>query len=302
MSRPLTRAQALENRAFLSVLRRTGNVRLACRELGLKYGTMQDRRRKHPAFGVKWDAAVVFAQAALARRAGKGPLHRLRRSPSPRNRGEDGGAFRTCGGEPVLVRLRNGTLQMRRAQPGRLTREAEQAFLSALSVTCNIALSAAAVGADEAAFRRRKRNDPGFAREMRMAVRRGYMALELGLLESSLPGSHEHDDWRDNSPPAMPPMTANQALQLMYLHQKEARLIAEPPHIRRRPRESEEAHSARLAAMYWEKQRLDREAFEVAEAERWERDEPAWGPAGEAVRRELGARATEWSVTRRESA
>jgi hypothetical protein len=54
--------------------------------------------------------------------------------------------------------------------------------------------------------------------------------------------------------------------------------------------------------MYWEKQRLDREAFEVAEAERWERDEPAWGPAGEAVRRELGARATEWSVTRRESA
>ncbi|MFL6726596.1 MAG: hypothetical protein ACJ8FS_08790 [Sphingomicrobium sp.] len=33
-------AHVLENRAFLNALRGTGNVRLACRELGLKYGTM----------------------------------------------------------------------------------------------------------------------------------------------------------------------------------------------------------------------------------------------------------------------
>src|SRR5258708_27749737 len=72
-ARPLTRVQALENRAFLKLLRKTGNVRLACRELGLKYGTMQDRRRKHPAFAVQWDAALVFAAARLEAVGVRGP-------------------------------------------------------------------------------------------------------------------------------------------------------------------------------------------------------------------------------------
>src|SRR5439155_11102513 len=67
MSRPLTRNQALQNRAFLKLLRKTNNVRLACRELGLKYGTMQDRRRKHPGFAVRWEAALVFAATRFAR-------------------------------------------------------------------------------------------------------------------------------------------------------------------------------------------------------------------------------------------
>src|SRR5439155_24355903 len=73
MSRPFTRNQALQNRAFLKLLRKTGNVRLACRELGLKYGTMQDRRRKHPAFAVKWDAALVFAAARFEAVGVRGP-------------------------------------------------------------------------------------------------------------------------------------------------------------------------------------------------------------------------------------
>src|SRR5437667_12867193 len=92
MSRPLTRTQALENRAFLKLLRKTGNVRLACRELGLKYGTMQDRRRKHPGFAVKWDAALVFAAARFeavgvrgpaAGRPKCSPLRPLARGPGP---------------------------------------------------------------------------------------------------------------------------------------------------------------------------------------------------------------------------
>ncbi len=122
MARPLTRAHALQNRAFLQALRRTNNVRLACREAGAKYGTMQHRRRRHSAFALRWDAALAFAQARL-------------RAPSPRSRigasrpsPAEGGGFRTLAGEPHLVRLKDGTLQMRRAQPGKLTREAEQAF------------------------------------------------------------------------------------------------------------------------------------------------------------------------------
>jgi hypothetical protein len=200
----------------------------------------------------------------------------------------------------VICRRNDGKLQMRRAQPGKITREAEQAFLAALSATCNISLAAAAVGACFNAFDRRRRKDPAFAREMRLALARGYQALELALLESSLPGSHEHDDWRNNDPPAMPPMSVNQALQLMYLHQKEARLNAVEPHeIRRRAREPEAAYHERLVRMAEERLRRGREKFEVAEAERWARGEPAWGPAGEAVRAELGlpdlAQVTGWS-------
>lgn len=207
---------------------------------------------------------------------------------------------RTQGGEPVIVRRKDGTLQMRRAQPGRLTHEGEQAFLAAVAVTANLRLAAAAVGAAHTSFYWRKRTNPAFARECRLALRRGYDALELALLEGWSAASHEHNDWRHNEPPAMPPMTVNQALQLLYLHQKEARLNSVEPHqLRRRPRESRAAQSERVAAMWEERQRRAREEFEVAEAERWARGEPAWGPAGAALRAELGlpdlAQVTGWS-------
>jgi hypothetical protein len=116
----LTRAQALQNRAFLKVLRKTGNVRLACREAGLKYATMQNRRAKHPGFAIRWDAALAFAWPRIR----SGASSRIKSGTSAE------GGFRTVGGEPVIVRLKNGRLQMRRAQPGKLTPEAEQAFLA----------------------------------------------------------------------------------------------------------------------------------------------------------------------------
>jgi len=142
-----------------------------------------------------------------------------------------------------------------------------------LSATANVTLSAAAAGASPRAFYRRKQQCPAFAREMRLALQRGYEALELALMESTLPASHEHDEWRHNEPPAIPPMSASQALQLMYLHQKEARLIAEPDYLKRRRGESRAVHLERLARMAEERDRLAREAFEVAEAERRARGE-----------------------------
>jgi hypothetical protein len=291
----LTRAQALQNRAFLKALRSTGNVRLACREAGLKYATMQHRRRRHPALAVRWDAALAFAQARFGRAGPKGPRRPLSQ-PSP---AEGRGLFRTSGGEMVICRRNDGKLQMRRAQPGKLTMEAEQAFLAALGATCNMSLAAAAVGSCFRAFDRRRKTDPAFAREVRLALQRGYEALEMALYESGLAGSHEHGDWRHNDPPAMPPMTVSQALQLMYLHQKEARLTAEPEWLKRRRGESRAAHSERLATMAEERDRRAREAFALAEAERWERGEPPFGPAGEDVRARLGlpdlAQVTGWS-------
>ena len=290
MARPITRAAAQQNREFLKVLRRTGNVRLAAREVGAKYGTMQHRRKGHPGFAVRWDAAVAFAQARLNSSFDRaGPL------PSQGNKS----AHRTSGGEMVVTRRNDGKLQMRRAQPNKLTREAEQAFLSALSATCNVSLAAAAVGASPHAFYRRRKQCPAFAREVRLALQAGYDRLEAALLESAVAGSHEHDDWRSNDPPAMPPVSPNQALQLMYLHQKEARLLAEQFPIKRRRGEWREVYNERLAQMAEERGRRALEEFEIAEAERHALGQPAWGPAGEDARRKLGlpdlAQVTGWS-------
>jgi len=262
MHRPLTRAQALENAAFLRALRRTGNVREAARTVGVANAVLYRRRRAHPDFAQRWDAAQAVAQARLhARGAQDAPI-------------ADERGLRTMGGEPVVMRGPEGRLQVRRCHPGKVTRACEQAFLSALSATANVALSAAAAGVTPVPMYQRRRRNPGFAREWRLALERGYERIEQALLAGFRPDAQRDDAWRHNDPPPIPPMTANQALQLLYLHQKEARLRAEPPHLKRRRGESGEAHSLRLAEMYKEAQRRDREAFEIAEAARRSRGEP----------------------------
>lgn len=287
---------ALENRAFLRELERTGNAREAARRIGKAYGTMQHRRKRSIALAQRWVAAVATAQARLGEAGafrpewGKGAAPAVpcrtppppfaqegERSPSP-SRGGAWEAHRTQGGEGVVIRRNDGRLQYRRAQPGKLTRACEQAFLLALAATCNVKLSAAAAGAAEKAFYRRKQRDPGFAREWQLALDEGYARMELACLEAAQPEAHAHDAWRHNDRPALPPMTVNQALQLLYLHQKEARLQAEPPHLKRRRGESGEAWSYRLSAMYQATQERARDQFRIAEAARHARGEATYQP------------------------
>ena len=267
---------AAENRAFLRELAETANVREAARRIGKAYGTMQYRRKRSMAFAQKWDATVALAQGRL--RDPRAEERRPSPQPSPASGRGSNEAFRTVGGEGVVVRRNDGRLQFRRAQPGKLTRACEQAFLLALSATCNVKLAAAAAGAAEAAFYRRKRRDKGFAREWGLALEEGYARLELACLEAADPGSHEHDGWARNERPALPPMTPNQALQLMYLHQKEARLQAEPAHIKRRRGESSEAHRFRLGTMWAAAQERERDKFRIAEAARHARGEDTFLP------------------------
>lgn len=232
--KPLTRNQQLENAAFLRALRRCGNVHHAVREVGVGYGAMQYRRRVHPAFATRWDAALVVAQARL--HSGAAPVR-------------EGGALRTAGGEAVVVRLASGRIQVRRAHPGLVTKAAEQGFLLALAASANITLAAAAVGVAPSVFYRRRDRDPGFAREMRMALAAGMERLRAALMAGFLAQSHEDDAWRHNEPPAMPAMTPDQALQLLALNARAATLGWQS--IGRRGRgEPREVHSARIRAEY----------------------------------------------------
>lgn len=261
MPKPLTRAQQMENAAFLEHLRRTGNVCAAARALGFGRGRFLERRTKHPAFAVQWDAALALAHADLtAERAGT-------TVPPP--------------GEPYIRRSRTGRWQVRRAQAGLIDHAGRQRFLAALSATANVALSAAAAGFGACALYNHRKRNPAFAREWQLALEMGYERLEMALLASGRPESFADDDWRRNDPPAIPPMTANQALQLMYLHQKEARLWSTPVTGRLRPGETREARSALLAEIYEAKQERERLRFRIAEAERLARGEAThqrWEP------------------------
>jgi hypothetical protein len=273
MPRPLTPLQAHENRRFLDALARTGNARVGAREVGRPANSFHHRRKRHPGFAQDWAATVAAIHARLhlaggrrgpdasviasgakpfrtgrARDSGAGlpPFDCLqgRRSgqarSAPRNDGCE--ALRTQGGEPIVVRTRGGKLQIRLAHPDKLTKACEQAFLYALSATANIRLAAAAAGASPAAFYRRRRQNPAFAREMRLALRMGWERLEAAALQAALPESHADDRWRQCAPAPLPRFTADQALQLLCLHDKSVHQSWEQPHRRRRRGESDETH------------------------------------------------------------
>ena len=271
--RPNPRAVALENAAFLRHLRRAGNAHEAARLTDASRSRFTKRRAKDPAFAVRWDAALAWAQASLSERAGRGqspserglsPLERPRRCRTPAT---------PAAHEPHLVRLRSGAVQLRRLLPTAISPEAEAAFLLALAATANVRLSARAAGFASASFYARKRRNPGFAREWQKALALGYDRLELALLEGWSEAAHEHDAWAHNDPPPIPPMNAAQALQLMYLHQKEARALAPPEPLRLRPGETNEARVVRLTLLHEAWMEREREKGRVADAARRARGE-----------------------------
>ncbi len=221
MPRPYTRAQALQNAAFLRRLSETGNAREAARELNLNRSMLTKRRHADPAFAARWEAALVVAAGRLSDPA----------VPS---------------GEGRLVRS-GGRLQLRApsAKVRHIDIAAEQRFLAALCATANVRLAAAATGFAHSSFYARARANPGFAREMRLAIALGCERLEMALLEDGMPESNTHDQWRHNDPPPIPPMTAAEALQALAMHaRREERLVNPDWHPRRRL-ESDDAWSER---------------------------------------------------------
>lgn len=243
--RAYSRAKALETRAFLKALTTTGNARAAAEACGLKWGTMYARRRRDPALAVEWDAALAVSAASA--RGGEGE-----------------------GGIPPgyhKVRLANGRVQLRRVREGGLDSAGEQRFLASLAATANIQLSAKAAGFSPGSIYQRAHADPGFAREMRMALQVGYERLEFALIRGFTAGSHEDDAWRHNDPPEIPPMSPEQALQQLTLHEKEAKLWSTRPWEKKRRGETTDQWSARMATITRARQRREYEDAEVARAE-----------------------------------
>ncbi|MFL6843928.1 MAG: hypothetical protein ACJ8ER_03495 [Allosphingosinicella sp.] len=273
MPRPFTAAQQAENDHFLEVLGQTGNARLSARSVGRRLSTMFHRRGAHSAFAQEWEAKAAAAHARFHLAGGKRGPEPERANAGKRDsrfRGNDGAALRTKGGEAMVVRTRTGRLQIRLAHPGKLTHAAEQTFLRALAATANVRLSAAAAGASVAAFYRRRRQNPVFAREMRLALRMGFERIEAAALDAALPEAHRHDAWRRGEPAPIPPLSWDQAFQLLCFHEKSVRQGWEQPHRRRRRGESDAVYIERLRAMWGAEKDLEAEEDALRRAARFD--------------------------------
>lgn len=266
MPRPFNRRQAAENDAFLDQLRRTGNARLAARAVGAHRAKFTRRRAKHAAFAARWEMALAACHAAMTLGGGPRPPEGTRtfsrKGTCPQ--------LRTEGGEPTVVRLKSGRLQLRLAPPGRMTGAAEQAFLRALAASANVRLSAAAAGFSYGSFYWRKYTRPAFAREMRLALKMAWDRLECALIAASLPESWADDEWRTRAPAPIPPMTADQAIQLLCLHDKSVNQSWDKPHRRKRRGEPWETYTERLRAMWMSEEAREADAAALRRAAHYE--------------------------------
>jgi hypothetical protein len=228
-----TSEQRRENSRFVEILGRTGNARLAAREIGRKPSTMHHRRRVCAAFAQNWAAAVAAAHARFHLAGGRrGPESGTEKAGASAPAAQPGSGSRTAGGEAVVVRSQNGRLQMRFAHPGKLTRTTEQVFLASLAATANVRLSAAAAGASPAAFYRRRQRNRAFEEEFRIALRTGYDRLEIAAIERTLAtiGGEWIGEWHEAAlGNALPPMSWDQAFQALCLHRNTVRLGLEAP-------------------------------------------------------------------------
>lgn len=220
--RPLNPRQQRENDDFLDALRRCGNARLAAREVGAHRAKFTRRRKKHAVFAAQWEMALAACHAAMT--LGGGP--RPPEACPERNRRGKRDALRTEGGEPTIVRLKSGRLQLRLAPPGRMTAAAEEAFFRALAASANVRLSAAATGFSYGSFYWRKRVRADFACAMRIAIDIGCDRLESVLTESALRllGEGVEAHYYIDNP--LPKMTVSECIHLVTMHQNRDRLRA----------------------------------------------------------------------------
>jgi hypothetical protein len=210
--RPFTPRQHAQNAAFLDALRRTGNARLAARELDVNRSTYTKRRAGSRPFAAQWRAALAASQALLAGQPAAPP-------PDPR-------AMRTTGGEPHLVHRKDGSLQLRRARPGWMTPAAETRFLQALEGSANLRMSSAAIGFAHTTLYRRRNRSPAFADAARAALAAACLHLRAALMQAfdRLAGPQYGDTqegWEERTKDCpLPPMTVDEVMQLLRFHDR----------------------------------------------------------------------------------
>lgn len=140
---------------------------------------------------------------------------------------------------------KNGPQRMR-SKGGRWSDAAEALFLDRLAASCNVTLSAEAVGFSPEAIYRRRRLDPGFAERWQAALEQGYARIEIMLVDAAtdaLAGLK-----LDPASP-IPKMTVAEALAVLQLHRAAVKGDGPRPRWRARTRSLDEVKDSILAKL-----------------------------------------------------
>lgn len=243
--------------AFFRALEETGNQTLAAERAKVSRSWVSTWRARDPAFSAEVDRALLTAKARLDHAPGVGP----------------DGAWRAQDGEELAVRGSNGRwTQVARARLRQWTPRAEARFLGSLAANCNVKLACAAVGLSPASAYNHRGRWPAFAEKWDAAIEQGYDRLATALMASA--GAMLGD--ADMAPEAaMGPMTVEDAIRLLGLHQRRAVGLGRAPGRERRVRSLEEMRPVILAKIERAKRANQAEAAAAERAlrERLEREE-----------------------------
>lgn len=195
------KTSAARREAFFAALRETGNRTIAAERARVSQSRVTLHRANDPAFKAEIEAAVAEARARLRDAEGMRP---------------DKG-WGSLDGEELVVRSTNGRrVQVARARVAQWAPRTEDRFLATLAATCNVKAACAEAGMSQATAYNHYRRWPAFARRWNEALETGALRLEMALLENG-GNPFSPDEIVPNSP--MPPMTPDQAIHLIHMHQ-----------------------------------------------------------------------------------
>jgi hypothetical protein len=198
-------------------------------------GTAYTLRRRDWGFAHEWRWAKLFADGRVGAAFAEGPLHRLRRSPSPANAGE-GKGVRHCSharsvaagsaqdereesGSRLVLRFnkREGA-QLVRVGAGRWSNLTEARFTSALEATGNVRAAAAAAGVTTTALYNRRKRYPLLEAQWAAAREAGCRTVSLMLIDAA---EAALDPDLDAAALGLPEVSVTEALAILRLHRFE---------------------------------------------------------------------------------
>jgi hypothetical protein len=200
--------------AFFAALRETGNQTLACERARVSRAWVQLQRSTDPAFKAEVAAAVAEAK------------ERLRWAPD-RARGDESGAkpprkWAFQDGEELVVRGSRGRrVQVARARLHQWTPRVEARFIALLEQCCNLRLALREVGLSAQSLHEHRKRWPEFDARCEDALDVGYSRLDDGVVTAGLLGLNPRlAEMYELSPPMVAPMSADDAIRLLRLHER----------------------------------------------------------------------------------
>jgi hypothetical protein len=217
--------------AFLRALKATGNQALAaeCAKVSRRWVCLH--RKIDPEFRRESDAAIAEARASLSWAPDQV------RGARGSNRPPSGWGY--LDGEELVVRGSNGRrLQIARARLHQWTPRLEDRFLAALAATCNVKAACAEAGMSGPSAYEHRERWPGFAKRWDKAVEMADIRLAFALVEH---GTNPFSSLDPPAPVPIPPMSVDDALHNLSMHQHQVSGIGGRPGRRGRPPSFEES-------------------------------------------------------------